>query len=237
MSLNQLIKKLNQGTSGNMVGSDDYFRKSPSNILLKQAIEPALKKYALHKHVVDAGAGRLAYKPLITRYAKSYTSFDFAQTHLELDTVTNIENMSFKDHEFEVVFCSQVLEHVPHPWIAFREIHRVLKPKGTAIITVPMLGYVHNAPHDYYRYTTYGLESLATDAGFKIIKVKPLGGFFCFLGYIRSTVLMLLFGLPFLGKIILFINYVFSQLDIWLDKLTKNDSLFPLNYILIIKKK
>lgn len=231
-----LLKEQNKKNSSLLIGTYTYFKKSPSNILLKQATQSALEKYAINKSVLDAGAGRLAYRSLIQKYAKKYTSFDFTQTHSELTKVTNIEAMDFKDSSFDVVFCSQVIEHVPHPWIAFQEIFRVLKPSGIAIITVPMLGYIHNAPHDYYRYTHFGLRVLAEDAGLTVNSVRPLGGFFCFLGYIRSTILMPLFGIPILGKLIFYLNYFFSMIDIKLDQITKNDFIFPLDYILIAQK-
>lgn len=231
------IKKLNKSASNKYINSDMYWRKSPSNILLYKATKEALEKFAVNKVVLDAGAGRMAYKQLITSVAKKYISSDFQKTHPDLDVVIDIEKMSKKVQPVDVVFCSQVLEHVPHPWVAMKEISAVLKKNGTAIITVPHLAYLHNLPYDFFRYTDMGLRSLAKQAGLEVIKIEPLGGFFCFLGYIRSTALMPLLNFPVFGRIILQTNYLLSTIDIVLDKITHSAKLFPLNFIMLAKKK
>jgi ubiquinone/menaquinone biosynthesis C-methylase UbiE len=49
----------------------------------------------------------------------------------------DIEQMPFKDASFATVLCTEVLEHVPYPDQALREIRRVLRPGGTLIGSVP----------------------------------------------------------------------------------------------------
>jgi len=44
---------------------------------------------------------------------------------------------SFNDNCFDMVLTSDVLEHISDPWKAFKEIHRILKPGGRHIFTVP----------------------------------------------------------------------------------------------------
>jgi SAM-dependent methyltransferase len=44
---------------------------------------------------------------------------------------------SFADASFDIVVCSHVLEHVPDDQAAFKEIARILKPGGTAILLTP----------------------------------------------------------------------------------------------------
>lgn len=236
MGLVATIKKLNRRVSSDFIGSNKYWKKSPSNILLYEASKKALAEWAQDKLILDAGAGRLAYRELIKQFAAKYTSSDFMQTHPDLDVVTDIEDMPFKTGQFEVVFCSQVLEHVPHPWLAFGEIHRVLKKNGVAIITVPMLGYIHNAPYDFFRYTEFGLKNMAEDAGFTVKELAAIGGFFSFLGYVRSTLIMPLFGLPLVGDVIFWTNYLCAKLDIFLDTVVPNKRIFPLNYLLVVHK-
>ncbi|MDO8750289.1 MAG: class I SAM-dependent methyltransferase [Dehalococcoidia bacterium] len=47
------------------------------------------------------------------------------------------EAVPFQDHSFDRVICSEVLEHVLHPENVIAEIARLLKPGGTAVITIP----------------------------------------------------------------------------------------------------
>jgi len=236
MNIFKALQTKNRKVSSFQMKTEKYWFTSPPAIIFYKEIKKSISSYGKNKKILDAGAGRLAYKKLILKYAKSYTSSDFKKTHKDLDVVTDIENMDFKDGRFDVVFCSQVLEHVPHPWKAFAEINRVLKKSGVAIITVPHLAYLHNLPYDFYRYTKFGLRTLSQDAGFEVLEIKELGGFFCFLGYMRSTIIGPVYALPILGNLILGLNYLISRIEIFLDRFTGNGKYFPLNYLMIVRK-
>ena len=56
--------------------------------------------------------------------------------------------------------CTEVLEHLKNPFIAVKEIKRVLKPSGKLILTTRFIFSLHDAPNDYFRYTKYGLKEL-----------------------------------------------------------------------------
>lgn len=47
------------------------------------------------------------------------------------------EGIPFPDQSFDHVFCIEVLEHVHNPWDALSEIHRVLRPNGVLVLSVP----------------------------------------------------------------------------------------------------
>lgn len=57
----------------------------------------------------------------------------------------------------------EVLEHVKNPFNAIKEIQRVLKPGGIIIGSTPFVFPIHDEPHDFYRYTKYGLRNLFKD--------------------------------------------------------------------------
>jgi hypothetical protein len=66
----------------------------------------------------------------------------FGPQHKSGETVNGVlhedlMNLSFEDESIDVVISSDVLEHVPRPYDAHREIWRVLKPGGRHIFTVP----------------------------------------------------------------------------------------------------
>ncbi len=54
------------------------------------------------------------------------------------DVKMDIHNIQFDDHTFDVVFCNHVLEHVIDDLQCMRELRRVLKPGGLAIMQVPL---------------------------------------------------------------------------------------------------
>ena len=72
------------------------------------------------------------------------------------------------DGSVDTILCSQVLEHVDEPSIVLAECHRVLRPGGSLILSVPQYWPLHEEPRDFYRYTEYGLRHLLGVAGFSI---------------------------------------------------------------------
>jgi ubiquinone/menaquinone biosynthesis C-methylase UbiE len=84
--------------------------------------------------------------------------------------------MPIKDGIFDAVLCTQVLEHLEWPRESVMEMYRVLKPGGKLYITLPMAQSEHQVPYDFFRYTSYGIESICKHAGFKEIKITPFGG-------------------------------------------------------------
>lgn len=236
-----MIKKIKQSWSllaDELAGKKLFWYKSPSGILLLSSVDKLLKKYC-RGSVIDVGAGRLAYKPLLKKYCDEYKSIDFKKTNSELDYVGDAQQMDvLKDDMFNTVFCSQVLEHIPQPQKVFLEIKRILMPGGHAVISVPFLGYLHNEPNDFYRYTKHSLKFLSEKAGLETKEIIEVGGFFSFVGYIWSTIFVGFFSIfPLLGYVALIVNIPLSYLFILLDDLTMNKKIMPLNYIIIAQKK
>lgn len=65
------------------------------------------------------------------------------------------------------VVCLQVVEHLRDPSGSLREMQRILKPGGCAWLSIPFVYPIHNEPYDFQRYTEYGLQREAADAGFE----------------------------------------------------------------------
>lgn len=81
--------------------------------------------------------------------------------------------LPFPDARFDGVVLTEVLEHCKDPMTAVREVHRVLKPGGLALVTSPFLWPWHGTEHyqDYWRFTHQGWELLLKD--FADVKVVP----------------------------------------------------------------
>jgi SAM-dependent methyltransferase len=73
------------------------------------------------------------------------------------------------------VLCVEVLEHVPNPSALLSEIARVLRKDGSLVMTVPWSARLHHVPHDYRRYTRYGLCALLEASGFVRTRVEERG--------------------------------------------------------------
>jgi SAM-dependent methyltransferase len=84
--------------------------------------------------------------------------------------------IAFPDGFAGTVFCTDVLEHVFNiAWLR-HEIAHILKPGGKAIIGVPFLYWIHEAPHDFHRYTSFGLRRYAGNVGLEVEALEAVGG-------------------------------------------------------------
>lgn len=82
-------------------------------------------------------------------------------------------SLPFCGEAFDIVLCTEVLEHVDDLHSAISEMHRVLKPSGKLIITVPYIFPLHDMPCDFRRFTAPGLEYMLK--GFSSVEVQPAG--------------------------------------------------------------
>ena len=57
---------------------------------------------------------------------------------------------TFRDDTFDLVLTQDVLEHIPDPERAFKEVVRTLKPGGAHIFTVPIAGRIHSVTRTKY---------------------------------------------------------------------------------------
>ena len=110
------------------------------------------------KTVLDVGAGTAPYKNLFKHCI--YKTHDFAKLNKEqnkagknycqLDYISNIDNIPVEDKSFDVIICTEVLEHVPEPIKAIKEFARIIKPQGMIILSAPLAGFVHQEPYHFY---------------------------------------------------------------------------------------
>jgi SAM-dependent methyltransferase len=84
--------------------------------------------------------------------------------------------------KFDLIIAEQVFEHLRHPWIAARNVYRMLRNGGYFLITTPFLIRIHSEPIDLWRWTPEGLKAFLEDAGFDAIVVDAWGNRECVIG-------------------------------------------------------
>ena len=85
--------------------------------------------------------------------------------------------LPFADGCFDVVICSELLEHVQAPPQVLREAHRILRRGGILLICAPFLYRIHGDPYDFGRYTDYYWQTHLTETGFTDINIEKQGLF------------------------------------------------------------
>ena len=90
---------------------------------------------------------------------KKYVGLDM-QHGPGVDLAGDIMNLPLKDESIGTVLAIETLEHVKNPFLATREIYRVLRKDGVALITTPMYFKIHSYPYDYWRMTPEAYNAL-----------------------------------------------------------------------------
>lgn len=89
------------------------------------------------------------------------------------DVFADAGRLPVREGSVDTVLMLEVLEHVRHPSDALAEVARVLRPGGSLLVTIPFLYPVHDAPHDYQRYTAHGLVRELEAAGLSVESPSP----------------------------------------------------------------
>ena len=131
--------------------------------------------------MLDAGAGEGDYRAYFA--AQRYTGLDLgvgdsAWDYSGIDVLGDLASLPFLGCAFDASLNVVTLEHVREPARVLTEIARTLAPGGRFLLIAPHEWEEHQQPHDYYRYTRYGLDYLLRQAGFERIEIRPVGGFF-----------------------------------------------------------
>lgn len=142
--------------------------------------------------VLDVGCGYKPYAPLFAPYAETYVGVDSGDQAAP-DLVGTAEELPVEDASFDVVVCSQVLEHVDDPARVVRELHRATAPGGRVLASTHGVHVYHPSPQDLWRWTHTGLERLFSENGdWASVTVRPGAGTTATLGYLIGTYIDLL---------------------------------------------
>lgn len=158
-------------------------------------VEARLAAVPAGSRILDAGAGEQRYRRASGHLV--YVAQDFGRyegrgdgaglqtgsyDYGALDIVSDIASIPEPDGSFDVVLCTEVLEHVRDPLAAIREFARLLRSGGTLILTAPCCSLTHFAPYFFTTgFSRYFYETHLPEAGFERVAVEANGNAFEFL--------------------------------------------------------
>lgn len=144
-------------------------------------IKKSFQEAGTRQYLLDLGCGIKPFKPIYSKYATRSIGIDVAQSPHDsksVDIIYDGRDIPFSDNEFDIVFSTEVMEHVPDPQHFLNEINRVLQPGGVLIMTTPFMVQLHEEPYDFYRYTKHGIQHLLTKSGFEVKNIVAFGDAF-----------------------------------------------------------
>ncbi len=118
--------------------------------------------------VLDCGAGDRCFKD------SRYIGFEYLPFELP-DVFGDGHALPFADEVFDVVFSQAVMEHMSDPYLAAREIVRVLKPGGLVYVESAFMQPLHAVPYHFFNTTPWGIEVIFVEAGLSSENVEWFG--------------------------------------------------------------
>ena len=126
--------------------------------------------------ILDIGGRYQPYRPLLEGRISQYVALDVLQTML-VDVVGSGECIPFAPDTFDLVIATQVFEYFSQPLVAARQVHTVLKPGGSMMMSVAAFA-PRFVDEEHWRFTPAGLRSILSI--FKNVEIVPetssLGG-------------------------------------------------------------
>lgn len=177
--------------------------------------------------VLDAGAGESRHKAYFTHgcyIALDARWGDAAWDYSRLDVCADLGSLPFRDGSLDRIVCMVVLEHTPHPRQVLTEFARSLRAGGELFLVVPFLWEEHQTPHDYFRFTRHGVQSLMQGLPLRISLLEPVGGLFWVCARRCVNVLALFQGgwrWPLFVLLAPFLGFLFPMIFYWLDGLDR----------------
>ncbi len=126
--------------------------------------------------ILDVGCGVKPYYPFFAHVASEYVGVDVVENPAA-ELLGPVEALPVEDASFDVVLCTQVLEHSDDPAQAVRELRRVTRAGGRVLASTHGVQVYHPSPVDYWRWTHEGLRRLFDQNGpWAELAVEPAAG-------------------------------------------------------------
>lgn len=172
----------------------DLFKIKNNVHFRNEWVEKKLKSIKNGLKILDAGCGPQNYRKFCTHL--EYKSQDFAQydgkgdgnalhnedwEYGQIDYIGNIWEIDEKDNTFDVILCTEVIEHIAYPNETIQEFSRLLKSEGILIITAPFASLPHMTPYYYYSgfYKQWYLD-MAKENNMEVIEILENGNAYDF---------------------------------------------------------
>jgi len=149
--------------------------------LIAAAVERAIGDHAVNGgRALDVGCGGQPFRALLEASGMAYAAMDTqAQPGRPVDALAAIDGRLPSDigweRAFDLIICTEVLEHVADWPAAWANLACLLRPGGRLIVTCPFVYPLHEQPFDFFRPTSHALRAHAERAGLEVLALERLG--------------------------------------------------------------
>lgn len=165
-------------------------RRSSSTWVVRHALARWLQEEASRTdgrvRILDVGCGVKPYYPYFASVASEYVGVDVVENPAA-ELLGPVEALPVEDASFDLVLCTQVLEHCDDPAAAVRELRRVTRPGGRVLASTHGVQVYHPSPTDYWRWTHEGLRKLFDAEAWSSLTVSPAAGTASALAMLTAT--------------------------------------------------
>jgi SAM-dependent methyltransferase len=205
--------------------------------LYVEAYEQTIQQYA-RGHLLDLGCGMVPFYGLYRDQVTDNTCIDWENSlHANpyLDVVADLNHpFPLSDNQYDVVLCTDVLEHIANPFAFMAETARVLAPNGHLLLTVPFFYWLHETPFDYYRYTEFALRKMCADNSLEVLSIQAYGGY---LDVLLDLINKGIASQKWAIKLLLSLAKGFKKTGIYRRVRAKSEAKFPLGYVVVARKR
>lgn len=130
--------------------------------------------------LADLGCGNVPFYFVYKDFVSENVCIDWPNSFHQnqyIDIACDLNTpLPLPDASFDSIIISEVLEHIANPQMIWSEMARILRKDGKILLSVPFLYRIHEAPHDYFRYTEFALKNFASNNGFRVLEIESFGG-------------------------------------------------------------
>ena len=147
--------------------------------IIAHVYEQAIREHA-EGLLLDLGCGNVPLYEVYKPYVSDNVCVDWLNSSRDnpyIDYQFDLNHcIPLESSKFDTIIATDVLEHIREPDLLWSEMSRLLKPGGKLILGVPFLYWIHEEPHDYYRYTKYRLICFCTTHHLEVVTLYSYGG-------------------------------------------------------------
>lgn len=208
--------------------------------IVSRYVTQALRQYA-RGSLLDVGCGDKPYAEVIKALpaVTSHTGLDRKDSpHTGKDVSIEIESDVYNIREcdkYDTILCTQVFEHLEEPENALLAMNRALREDGILLLSTNFIWHIHEQPRDFFRYTKFGLQYLVEKAGFKLIEVKAMTGFWVTFGQELAYYIYKFGSISLLKPVVFVLVQTIQIASLILEKIDKDES-YTANYLVVAKK-